>query len=54
LKLHLDKRAGDLIDTAPDGDDDLLDSRELSRWLGVSITWIEQARHYGYGPAYPT
>jgi predicted DNA-binding transcriptional regulator AlpA len=49
---HLDKRAGRLADQAPGGPDDLLDTRELADWLGVSTLWCEQGRAKGYGPRF--
>jgi predicted DNA-binding transcriptional regulator AlpA len=48
---HLDKRAGELA--AGDGDDDeLLSSRQLADWLGVSVQWVEIGRTRGYGPPF--
>jgi predicted DNA-binding transcriptional regulator AlpA len=52
-KHHIDRRAGDLID-ASDGDDDdeLLDTEQTAKWLGVSTQWLEIGRSRGYGPTY--
>ena len=46
---HLDRRAGELAVVAGD-DDDLLNTKELADWLGVSEQWLEIGRHRGYGP----
>jgi hypothetical protein len=32
--------------------DDLIDSKQLAGWLGVSIQWVEIARHRGLGPPF--
>jgi predicted DNA-binding transcriptional regulator AlpA len=52
-KHHIDRRAGTVID-ASDGDDDdeLLDTRQIADWLGVSTQWLEIGRVRGYGPTY--
>jgi hypothetical protein len=47
---HLDKRAHELIADGAGDDDDLLTSTELAEWFGVSIQWVEIARHKGPGP----
>jgi predicted DNA-binding transcriptional regulator AlpA len=49
-KLHLDKRAADLLDHGIGADDDLLTTEQLARWLGVSVQWLEIGRSRGYGP----
>jgi predicted DNA-binding transcriptional regulator AlpA len=49
---HLDRRAEPLIAAGAGADDDLLSTRELATWLGVSEQWCEIARHRGYGPRY--
>jgi predicted DNA-binding transcriptional regulator AlpA len=48
---HLDRRAGELAVVAGD-DDDLLDTRQLAAWLGVSPQWIEIGRTREYGPKF--
>jgi predicted DNA-binding transcriptional regulator AlpA len=50
-KFHLDKRARTIAATAGD-DDELLDTRELAAWFGVSEQWVEISRHRGFGPPY--
>jgi hypothetical protein len=33
-------------------DDDLLDTKELALWFGVSEEWLEIGRSIGYGPPF--
>jgi hypothetical protein len=47
----IDRRAADLA-AMPGDDDDLLNNKETSRWLGVSEQWLEIGRSRGYGPGY--
>lgn len=50
---HLDRRADHIIGRAPDGDaDNLLSTKEVATWLGVSEQWVEIGRHRGYGPKF--
>jgi predicted DNA-binding transcriptional regulator AlpA len=52
-RYHLDRRATELINLAPGRDgDDLLSTRQVAAWLGVSEQWLEIARHKGYGPKF--
>lgn len=53
-RFHLDKRAGMLAAglSAKGADDDLLTTRELAAWLGVTPTWVEIGRSKGYGPPF--
>ncbi len=48
---HLDRRAGRLMDD-PGADDDLLNTREVADWLGVSTQWVEIGRSKNYGPEF--
>lgn len=48
---HLDKRAEKLADE-PGDDDDLLRTKEVAEWLGVSEPWLEIARSKGFGPPF--
>ncbi len=48
--LHLDKRADVLIELAHGNPDDLLTTKELAAWFGVSVQWVELGRMRGYGP----
>jgi predicted DNA-binding transcriptional regulator AlpA len=50
-KHHLDRRADQLLEQQGDGDD-LLDTKQLSAWLGVSTQWLEIGRTKGYGPKF--
>lgn len=48
--IPLDDRA---IAAQGSGDpDDLLNTADLSEWLGVSTAWLEIGRFRGYGPPY--
>jgi len=51
---HLDRRAADLAaDGAAAGEaDDLLNTSELSEWLGISTQWLEIARSRNFGPKF--
>jgi predicted DNA-binding transcriptional regulator AlpA len=48
---HLDRRAAQIINFEG-GDDDLLRTREVADWLGVSTQWVELSRVNNYGPPY--
>jgi len=52
---HLDWRAGGLAESAKgNADDDLLTTRQIAEWLGVSTQWCDIGRSKtktgGYGP----
>ena len=49
-KLHLDKRAHTLAKAGEGDGDDLLNTQQLSDWLGVSTQWCEIGRCRDYGP----
>lgn len=49
--VHLDKRAGQLA-AEPGDDDELLSTKELASWLGVSQQWVNAGRCKGFGPPY--
>jgi hypothetical protein len=53
-RLHLDKRAQQLVATAFDDEqpDDLLTTRQVAAWFGVSIQWLEIGRGKSYGPPF--
>jgi predicted DNA-binding transcriptional regulator AlpA len=51
-RLHIDKRAEMLVATTIGGDDELLNTRETAKWLGISEQWLEIARVRGNGPPY--
>ena len=48
--LQVDRHATMLAKEGAGNDDDLITSKELARWLRVSISWVEQSRKYSYGP----
>jgi hypothetical protein len=50
-KLHIDRRAEELALNPGDGDD-LLTTKALALWLGVSEQWLNIGRHKSYGPPY--
>lgn len=48
---HLDRRAGQLA--ACDGPgDQLISTKQLADWLGMSVQWCEAARKRGEGPPF--
>src|ERR1051325_10295913 len=49
---HIDKRAADLAEKAAGNPDDLLCTKQLARWLGCSVEWLEIGRSRGYGPPF--
>ncbi len=52
-RLHLDRRASKLASEARDADpDQLLRTRELADWFGVSVSWVEISRIRGIGPPF--
>jgi predicted DNA-binding transcriptional regulator AlpA len=51
-KFHIDKRADQIVATTVGDDDDLLDTRDTAKWLGVSEQWLEIRRHHGGGPKF--
>jgi predicted DNA-binding transcriptional regulator AlpA len=53
-RLHLDKRAHQLAEMTGDDEtpDDLLTTREVATWFGVSSQWLEIGRGKNYGPPY--
>jgi predicted DNA-binding transcriptional regulator AlpA len=51
-KHHLDRRASDLAEIGAGAPDDLLSTRAVAEWLGVSVQFLEIGRHRGYGPKF--
>jgi predicted DNA-binding transcriptional regulator AlpA len=51
IRHHLDRRASVLAAQCP-GDADLIDSRQLANWFGVSKLWVELGRIKNYGPPF--
>jgi hypothetical protein len=53
-RLHLDRRAHQIIETCVGDPDELLDTRQLAEWLGVSLQWLEIGRSSagGWGPPF--
>ena len=51
-KHHLDSRADKLIAEGAGNPNELLTTREVAAWLGVSEQWLEIGRHKGCGPPY--
>jgi len=53
-RLHfLDRRADQIASLAINADPDaLIDTKQMSAWLGVSIPWLEIGRSKNYGPPY--
>ena len=52
MRHHLDKRASVLANEGEGDADDLLTSRDVAHWLGVTEQWIESGRLKGYGPPF--
>ena len=51
-KHHLDRRASMLAEIGAGAPDDLLTTRDVAEWLGVSVQFLEIGRHRGYGPKF--
>ena len=51
-KHHLDRRAAAIVAQDTGADDQLLSTRDLAEWLGVSTQFLEIGRHKGYGPKF--
>jgi len=49
---HLDRRVAELIEQGAGDPDELIDTKTLARWLGVSPAWAHVARHQGRGPTW--
>ena len=49
---RLDRRAAKLAGEDVGADDDLLSTREVADWLGVSTQWVEIGRSKNYGPEF--
>lgn len=59
MRHHLDRRALQLLALANPAapptttkDDDLLSTKQVAAWLGVSEQWLELGRKKNYGPHY--
>lgn len=52
VRHHLDGRARSLIEQNVDHPDDLLTTRKLADWLGVSAQFLEIARSKNFGPTF--
>ena len=48
----LDRRAAAIAEAAQGAPDDLLSTRAVAEWLGVSVQFLEVGRHRGYGPKF--
>jgi predicted DNA-binding transcriptional regulator AlpA len=51
-KHHLDRRAAAIIAVDVGADDELLSTRQVADWLGVSTQWLEIGRCKKYGPKF--
>ena len=51
-KHHIDRRADQIVADGVGAADDLLDTRQVADWLGVSIQWVEIGRSKNYGPKF--
>lgn len=52
LRHHLDRRTAPLIEAGSGDADDLLSTRDVADWLGISDQWLEIGRSRGYGPPF--
>ena len=48
-RFHIDKRAASLLSASDADGDDLLTTREVADWLGVSPQWLAIGRVKKYG-----
>jgi hypothetical protein len=49
---HLDYRAAVIADLGVGDDDDLLTTRQIAEWFGVTRMWVDIGRSRGYGPQF--
>jgi predicted DNA-binding transcriptional regulator AlpA len=49
---HLDRRAEKIAAVVDGADDDLLTTREVADWLGMSLQWVEIGRTNNFGPKF--
>jgi predicted DNA-binding transcriptional regulator AlpA len=49
---HLDRRAGELIAAGAGDSDDMLDTKRVAAWLGMSVITLEIWRSKGKGPPF--
>jgi predicted DNA-binding transcriptional regulator AlpA len=49
---HLDRRADKIVAADVGADDELLTTRQLANWLGVSTQFLEIGRSKKYGPQF--
>jgi predicted DNA-binding transcriptional regulator AlpA len=50
---YLDRRAARLVEDGSYGNpDDLLNTRQVADWLGISSQWLEIGRSKGFGPPF--
>jgi predicted DNA-binding transcriptional regulator AlpA len=51
-KHHIDKRADRIAGADIGADDELLSTKQVADWLGVSVQWVEIGRSKNYGPRF--
>jgi predicted DNA-binding transcriptional regulator AlpA len=49
---HIDRRADAIAAGFTGADDQLIDTKQLANWLGVSTQFLEIGRSRGYGPKF--
>ena len=49
---HIDRRANSITAVDIGADDELLSTRQVADWLGISTQWLEIGRSRGYGPKF--
>jgi hypothetical protein len=56
IRHHVDRRAHSILAEIPDagaaGHDELLSTKHVADWLGISTVFLEIGRSKGYGPAF--
>jgi len=49
---HIDRRADQIAAADAGCDDELLSTKDVARWLGISTQWLEIGRSKNYGPKF--
>jgi hypothetical protein len=49
---HIDRRAYRIVAGDAGADDDLMSTRQVADWLGISTQWLEIGRCKNYGPRF--
>jgi hypothetical protein len=52
IEPSVDPRVGQIVSASEGLPDELIDSKKLAEWLGMSLQWVEISRSKGYGPPF--